>query len=240
MAENCGSKFRRLSVAAILSVMIVGCETTVRLGPDAPRLELAVPKSLQGVDPMIVTHRSFGPYRTRRIRGEYERWTLPMGDLAFSETSFRRRFLFSQGDGEEREVRCLGNDRQTRLGGAIVRQRKKSDPPELACTKADPSDEPRWVVVLWSTRQREAGYVEFGSQSQRWQVVRGEAATPWPDDDRVGYLLRDGDQVVAAIELAGRGRVWIPPGLSAAARHSAAVTAAVLLVYDSDRLRPKP
>lgn len=216
-------------------VTATGC-TAVQTGSDAPRLELDVPQSLRSVEPMIVTRRfetTFGPYRARRFRGANERWTIPLGDVAWGEESYRLRFLFSGEDGEESEVRCMGSRRHARLGESEFKWRKEGDPPELACVEAAPSGEPRWSVVIRSLHKQEAGYVTSGTW--RWPLVRAEAVTPMPRDDRVGFLLLDGGQAVAAIELAGRGRVWIGAGLSGPGRYTAAAVAAVLLAYENRR-----
>lgn len=225
-------------VALCALVTTTGC-TTVQIGSDAPRLELDVPQSLRSVEPMIVTRRfetTFGPYRARRFRGANERWTIPLGDVAWGEESYRLRFRFSGEDGEEREVRCMGSRRHARLGESEFKWRKEGDPPEFACVDAPPSGESRWTVVIWSLHKHEAGYVTFGTRGpRRWQLVRAEAVTPMPRDDRVGFLLLDGEQATAAIELAGRGRVWIGAGLSGPGRYTAAAVAAVLLAYENRR-----
>lgn len=219
----------------ILLATASGCGT-VRTGADAPRLEVNVPASLQSVEPMIVTRRfetTFGPYTARKFRGANERWTIPLGDVAFGEEAFRLRFLFSEDGGVEREVRCMGSGRHARLGGAAFRWRKEGDPPELACMEAGPSGAPLWSVVLHNAREQEAGHVTFGEQ--RWQLVRAEAVTPMPRDDRVGFILHDGGQASAAVELAGRGRVWMAPGLSGPDRHTAGAVAAALFAYEHRR-----
>lgn len=223
---------------AVLSILLTissGCGT-VRTGADAPRLEVDVPASLQSVEPIIVTRRfetTFGPFTARKFRGANERWTIPLGDVAFGEDAFRLRFLFSEGDGEEREVRCMGSGRHARVGGVAVRWRKEGDPPELACMEAGPSGVPLWSVALRSAREHEAGYVKFGEQS--WQLVRAEPVTPMPRDDRVGFILRDGGQAKAAVELAGRGRVWMAPGLSGTDRYTVGAVAAALFAYEHRR-----
>lgn len=224
-----------LAALCILLTTISGCGS-VRTGADAPRLEVDVPAPLRNVEPMIVTRRfetTFGPYTARKFRGANERWTIPLGDVAFGEEAFRLRFIFSEGGGEEHEVRCMGSGRHLRVGGAAVRWRKEGDPPELACVEAGPSGAPLWSVVLHNTREQEAGYVEFGQQ--RWQLVRAEPVTPMPRDDRVGFIFRDGGQANAAVELAGRGRVWMAPGLSGPDRHTAGAVAAALFAYEHRR-----
>lgn len=56
-----------------------------------------------------------------------------------------------------------------------------------------------------------------------------------PRDDRVGFILRDGSQAKAAVELAGRGRLWMAPDLSGAGGYTAAAVAAALLAYEHRR-----
>lgn len=222
-------------LALCIQMTVSGCGT-VRTGADVPRLEVDVPASLQSVEPMTVTRRlqtTFGPYTARKHRGANERWTIPLGDIAFGEDAFRLRFLFSEDDGVEREVRCMGSARHARLGESEFRWRKEGDPPALACMELGPLGAPMWSVALHSAREKEAGYVTFGEQT--WQLVRAEAVTPLPRDDRVGFILRDGGRAQAAVELAGRGRVWIAPGLSGAGRYTAAAVAAALLAYEHRR-----
>lgn len=223
-------------VAAVLAMATAGC-TNVQygFGKNAPRLELAVPQQLADVEPMIVTRRlktTFGPYTARKQRGTSRRWTIPMGDLGFSKETSRLWFLFSEQAGAESTVECLWDDRYARLGGLTMRDWKEGQV-LVACAELEDSGEELWRLVVEHRRGTGAGYVRLGERE--WQMERGEPVTPMPYDDNMGLLLFDGDRAVAAVELEGRGRVWIAPDLAAAERHTAAAVAAAALAYEHRR-----
>lgn len=226
-----------LVVGAVLAMAVTGCTSSnVRFGNDAPRLELAVPQPLADVEPMIVTRRletTFGPYTARKQRGTGRQWTLPMGDLSFSEESSRLWFLFSEEAGAESTVECLADDRYARLGSLTVRRELEEGEPLLACAEIDGAGEELWRLVVEHRRGTGAGYVRLGERE--WRLVRGQPVTPMPYDDNVGFLLFDGDRAVAAVELEGRGRVWIAPDLAAAERRTAAAVAAAAFSYEHRR-----
>lgn len=223
------------AAGAGLVMAAAGC-TNVRFGADAPRLDLAVPPPLADVEPMIVTRRlktTFGPYTARKQRGTNRRWTLPMGDLGFTEESFRLWFQFSDQAGVESTVECLGDDRYARLGSLTVRREGQEGVPLLVCAEIDGAGEELWRLVVEHRSDAEAGHVQVGER--KWRLVRGEPVTPMPYDDDVGFLLFDGDRAVAAVELAGRGRVWLAPELSDAERRTAAAVAATAFAYEHRR-----
>lgn len=224
-------------VGAVLALAVTGCTSSnVQFGNDAPRLELAVPQPLADVEPMIVTRRlktTFGPYTARKQRGTGRQWTLPMGDLSFSKESSRLWFLFSEEAGAESTVECLSNDRYARLGSLTMRRELEEGEVLLACAEIDGAGEELWRLVVEHRRGTGAGYVRLGERE--WQLVRGEPVTPLPYDDNVGFLLFDGDRAVAAVELEGRGRVWIAPDLAAAERRTAAAVAAAGISYEHRR-----
>lgn len=222
---------------AVLAIALTGCaSSSVQFGNDAPRLELAVPQSLADVEPMIVTRRlktTFGPYTARKQRGTGRQWTLPMGDLSFSKESSRLWFLFSEEAGAESTVECLSDDRYARLGSLTMRSELEDGEVLLACAEIDGAGEELWRLVVEHRRGTEAGYVRLGER--KWRLERGEPVTPLPYDDNVGFLLFDGDRAVAAVELEGRGRVWIAPDLAATERRTAAAVAAAAISYEHRR-----
>lgn len=221
---------------AVLAIAVTGCTSSnIQFGNDAPRLELAVPQSLADVEPMIVTRRlktTFGPYTARKQRGAGRRWTLPTGDLSFSKESSRLWFLFSEETGAESTVECLWDDRYARLGSLTLRDWDEGQV-LLACAEIDRAGDELWRLVVEHRRGTGAGYVRLGERE--WQLVRGEPVTPMPYDDNVGFLLFDGDRAVAAVELEGRGRVWIAPDLAAVERRTAAAVAAAAISYEHRR-----
>lgn len=230
-----GDRILLAAVGAVLAMFLTGCTNSqVTLG--GPRLELAVPQPLADVEPMIVTRRletTFGPYTARMQRGTSRRWTLPMGDLSFSKESSRLWFLFSEGAGAERTVECLWDDRYARMGGLTVRRDLEEDQVLLACAELDNDSEEIWRLVVEHRRGTGVGYVRLAERE--WRMVRGEPVTPMPYDDNIGLLLLDGDEAVAAVELEGRGRVWIAPDLRSAERRIAAAVAAAALSYEHRR-----
>lgn len=226
-----------LLVGAVLAMVVTGCTSSnIQFGNDVPRLELAVPEPLADVEPMIVTRRlktTFGPYTARKQRGTGRQWILPMGDLSFGKESSRLWFLFSEEAGAESTVECLNDDRYARLGSLTMRRELEEGEVLLACAEIDGAGEELWRLVVEHRRGTEAGYVQLGERE--WRLVRGEPVTPMPYDDNLGFLLFDGDRAVAAVELEGRGRVWIAPELAAAQHRTAAAVAAAAISYEHRR-----
>lgn len=224
-------------VSAVLAMAVTGCTSSnIQFGNDAPQLELAVPQPLADVEPMIVTRRlktTFGPYTARKQRGTGRQWTLPMGDLSFSKESSRLWFLFSEEAGAESTVECLSDDRYARLGSLTMRRELEEGEVLLACAEIDGAGEELWRLVVEHRRGTGAGYVQLGERE--WQLERGEPVTPMGYVDELGFLLFDGDRAVAAVEIAGRGRVWIAPNLAAVERRTAAAVAAAAISYEHRR-----
>lgn len=231
-----GGGFLLAVVGAVLALAVTGCTSSnVQFGNDAPRLELAVPQPLADVEPMIVSRRlktTFGPYTARKQRGTGRRWTLPMGDLSFSKESSRLWFLFSEEARAESTVECLWDDRYARLGSLTLRDWDEGQV-LLACAEIDGAGEELWRLIVEHRRGTGLGYVQLGERE--WRLVRGEPVTPMPYDDNIGFLLFDGDRAVAAVELEGRGRVWIAPDLATAERRTAAAVAAAGISYEHRR-----
>ena len=80
--------------------------------------------------------------------------------------------------------------------------------------------------------QRDSGLVRFGERLWNVQSVNNLATqrSSFPLG-RFGYEVRRSGAVVAAVEVAGRGRVWFVPGLADDERRELAVTVAALLYY---------
>jgi hypothetical protein len=80
--------------------------------------------------------------------------------------------------------------------------------------------------------QRDSGLLRFGERLWTLQSVNNLASqrSSFPLA-RFGYEVRDEGEVVAAVETAGKGRVWLHPKISVAEREELAVALAALLYY---------
>jgi hypothetical protein len=78
----------------------------------------------------------------------------------------------------------------------------------------------------------EEGNIEFGVTSWHLQSVNRIEGGRGPGDI-VGYEMRRGSEVIAAVETMDHGRVWLSPALTPLDQDRVAIVAMALLVYES-------
>ncbi|HUQ09024.1 MAG TPA: hypothetical protein VM146_01820 [Steroidobacteraceae bacterium] len=132
--------------------------------------------------------------------------------------------------------RCLAQGRfavHTEFRGRVEDETSVTLPgyPRIDC-KLSGASEGRLTLRPDFLTQRDSGLVRFGEHLWNVQSVNNLATqrSSFPLA-RFGYEFRSGGTVVAAVETAGKGRVWFSAGLAAQEREQLAAAMSALLYY---------
>lgn len=227
------------------AVGFAGCSTTAPLHVIVdPSLATAEVYEVDGL-----THRSwgkplkFGSFHTEKTHvGETWKWTTGIfsvetgGEKAGVERGTRGepyRFVFVGEKGEEWQVDCraktpiLGWRTSHEVGSVAIGETR------LGCAMRDPAGAVH-SLAIHGTGMDFRGETRFGDA-----VIDIRALHDVPDRDgkpfsipgSLGYELRQGEHVIASVDLLGKGRVYLARELPAELRTPVAMTATVLLFF---------
>lgn len=171
----------------------------------------------------------------------YWSWDLPVSDSHPNEELrvdvSKVAFGFDlDGGGAPAASQCLAQGRfavHTQYRGRVTDETTVTLPgyPRIDC-KLDGSREGRLTLRPEFLTQRDSGLLRYGEHFWNVQSVNNLASqrSSFPLA-RFGYEFRSGGVVVAAVETAGKGRVWFAPGLSADDKEQLAAAMSALLYY---------
>lgn len=215
-----------------LAALAAGCGT----------VSMPVPDSLAQVEPMPVSGRQGFRLRGRTIR--FGEWTARVTDepdrtgrdregVVTRTTERRMRWAFEMsGPGAALQVGCdaTGTESNVPVGGVEVETASASS---LDCSIAGAADRAERTLRLRRDRGDDplAGSVE--GPASAWTVAGTDRLARGPRQDAAtGYVVRDGDATLAAVEVIDDGRVWIAPGPAEQDRAALAAVAAALLIFE--------
>jgi hypothetical protein len=104
--------------------------------------------------------------------------------------------------------------------------------PPLSCTYRGAGDGTLELFEIPKLTESLAGRIEFDANNWSVEAVDRIAGARMPDAI-VGYEIRRGAEVIAAVETINKGRVWMSPALEPLDRDRVAAVATTLLLYES-------
>ena len=104
--------------------------------------------------------------------------------------------------------------------------------PPLHCSYAGAAEGEMELLEMPTIAGSEAGRIEFGVTGWHVQSVNRIEGGRGPGGI-VGYEIRRGSEVLAAVEIMNHGRVWMSPALTPLEQDRVAAVAMSLLVYES-------
>ena len=227
-------------LAALLD--LAGCQAARMEVPPEVRAQAAeMPvrgRQVLGLDSDI----TFGPYAARGIqRGWTETTTRGAwwGNLDYSQVSASQRYEFSMLAPGTPPLRCRcasGVDQQMLdvylgRGGELSIQMAGRD--NLVCAAEEGPGQPVWRLALGRGASQAVyhGTVTGGGGIHQVRGSQRLAGTPMPLTEASGYEFLAMGRPVGAVEVLNEGAVWLPGGLSPAARRDLAAAAAALLLH---------
>lgn len=185
----------------------------------------------------------FGSFRTEKTRvGETWTWatgvfSAEMGDKKVDVEKGTRgkpyRFLFVDERGEEWQVDCrartpiLGWRSKNEEGSVAIGETR------LGCAMRDPAGTVH-ALALHGTGLDFRGDTRFGDVVigiRALHDVPDRNGQPFSIPGSLGYELRQGEHVIASVDLLGKGRVYLARELPPELRAPVAMTATVLLLF---------
>jgi len=104
--------------------------------------------------------------------------------------------------------------------------------PPLRCSYYGAAEGEMELLEMPTIAGSEAGNIEFGVTRWHVQSVNRIEGGHGPGDT-VGYEIRRDNEVIAAVEIMNRGRVWMSPDLTTMEQDRVASVAMALLVYEA-------
>lgn len=236
------------TTALIMSVAASAAPLSMKLAPELAGLK---PLAVSGKVPDLWKgEMQYGPWQsTSPVPLATRTWTwealLPDTDDQTHVEAPRTAFQFELRDGDPAVavgVQCLARGSfgvRTEERGRVTDETVVTLPgyPRLDCKFAGLDQEPGGEVGQLSLRpafltQRDSGLARFGERLWNIQSVNNLATqrSSFPLG-RFGYEIRRSGALVAAVEVAGKGRVWFVPELAEDERRELALTVAALLHY---------
>ncbi len=169
----------------------------------------------------VPTHMSVGNYALIGFQGSAatRRWPLMDG----RSVSHRYEYALRTSGAESWGARCI----LITIIGDDARDRAK-----LECNLLDPAKgESGWRLEL-AGRYELGGTLLGPQQHYRVQYANSsELMAAGGREHAPGYLVFDGEAMVATLELRGRGKVWMEPALAETERGAVATTIFALLIW---------
>lgn len=178
---------------------------------------------------------SFGPWATKTVdMGRQHAWLAQLRGVQIGRVDQVYTLELEGRDGATR-VDCHTQDFEIGRNGFWVDPTFGSEP-KLLC--GFERHDQRAVLVLGKTGTIEPSLTgdlrDAGDENAPGLLIRSvHRPTPkhWPAPTPLGYEIVDRGKVVAIVETANRGRVWIDPQLDTGLRERIAAAAAALLLW---------
>jgi hypothetical protein len=209
----------------------------MQVSPDLATVEpLAVDRALwrKPTDPL-----SFGSWRTSRIHfgwGEFRLLQVPVGRSGKSALDFQSYLKPYRIDVETSNgvisAECIARAAGVAYKDWSLDSGALAGIPPLHCLYMGASSGEMEVFEMPTIAGSEEGNIEFDLTHWHLQSVNRVEGGHGPDAI-VGYEIRRDSEVIAAVEIMNRGRVWMSPALTALEQDRVATVAMALLVCES-------
>jgi hypothetical protein len=204
---------------------------------------MPVPESLVSAERMAVSGRQgmklnqelrFGSYRVHPIKRSWtrgrDRGSMPVASQSERSQSFE--LTIGEDETAFAFVACRASAESVRIDLGVV-EMNPADRSALYCNIQSTTDRlVAWEMELQERRARPLAGTITGGPSRFHVVGTNRLERGLPVDVTTGYELRDGDRVVAAVEVVNGGAVWLSPDLEPGPRRVMAAAAAALLVLE--------
>ena len=179
---------------------------------------------------------SFGSWRTTRIDvgwGKFRSHAQPIGKAALEFESFEKpyRFDVEASDGVI-SAECVARAEAVAYKDWSLDSGALQGIPPLHCAYYGAAEGEMELLELPTIGGSEEGNIEFGVTRWHLQSVSRIEGSRGPGGI-VGYEIRRDDQVIAAVEIMNRGRVWMAPELTSLEQDRVASVAMALLLFES-------
>lgn len=180
---------------------------------------------------------TFGKFSTRKTRvGESDQWSAGLFGVGAGERRQPYRFVFVDEAGGESRVECRARTpvvagRSERASWSVPTGETR-----LGCVFRDADGSVR-SLRLHGTAFELAGDAELRDGALRIGSLHdlvGRDGKPHSIPVVLGYELRQGERVVASVDLQGKGRVLLAPDLDPGLRAEVARVAAALMFFGQD------
>ena len=223
--------------AAFLLLAAAGCQSA----------RMAVPAELEsGADawPCVgrgglafAEHFSFGPYRVSNVQRSWTRrvsWSIAF----FGQSSARQRFEFSLDTPSSRIWQAQAatgmrrEDLKDSIGGGQLTWGLSRNV-EFAARIAPAGETNAWTLALADAMDAKPmqGFFSGNGVSLRVESTRKLAGTSIPLSEPSGFLVFDGNRIVAAIDVVNAGSVYFDRSIDPSLRDPLAAASAALLLY---------
>jgi hypothetical protein len=194
----------------------------------APSLASATPMDVTGSNPRVWNRPiGFGPFQSSEVQ-EGMKWgfSIPLLGIDASYRSQPYRLVLQSPSGPI-QAECVTRSAELSRSGFAL------DPtlgrmPVLGCGFRSGDDE--WTMGLLEQAPGRRGEIR-GDTPWTIRSVLVSERSPISSSEPLGYeILRDGD-VIGAVEVINRGRVWMAPSLEGRDQQRLAAAAAALLLF---------
>jgi len=181
----------------------------------------------------------FGDFQTRKTRvGESWSWSAGLwnvagGNLGGGVRVQPYRFVFVGEQGAEWQVECRAKTPILRHAGDHHETEVRIGDTRLGCAIRDANERVN-ALSLTGYGYDFTGTTDFGGEPIDIRVLRelpGRDGRPVRIPGVLGYELRQGSQVMASVDLLGKGRVYLAREAPAELRDQLAMTATVLMFF---------
>ena len=179
---------------------------------------------------------SFGSWRTTRIRvgwGEFRSTPVPIGksvlDFQRFVQPYRVDVVASNG---VISAECVARAEAVGYKDWSLDSGALQGIPPLHCSYFGAAEGEMELLEMPTLAGSEEGSIDFGLSHWHVQSVNRIEGGRGPTNT-VGYEIRRDQEVIAAIEIMNRGRVWMSPELTPLEQDRVASVAMALLVYES-------
>jgi hypothetical protein len=209
---------------------------------------MQVSPALAGVQPLAVDraywHKpedplSFGTWRTTHIDYGWGRYrsnntsVTATGNTTVDFQSFKRPYgIELQAGSGVISAQCLTRAKRVAYKDWSLDHGALQGIPPLHCSYSGAAAGEMELLEMPTVAGSEAGNIEFGATRWHVQSVDRIEGGRGPGGI-VGYEIRRGSEVIAAVETMNRGRVWMAPALAPADQDRVAIVAMALLLYES-------
>jgi hypothetical protein len=219
----------RMVVLLLLSVLATACQTA--------QMKVATP--LQTLDALRVEGANprrwnapirFGPWRTSEV-DEGLTWNFGIRLLGLDlGVGFQPYRFVLASEGQNVQAECVTRSAVVSRKGLSVEIGRGGRIPPLACGFTGSGEGTLRMRTTLANRME--GDIDFGQPLWTLRSVHEIEGARFRSGDPVGYEIRAGGRVIAAVETINRGRVWIDPSLDTGDRSRIAAVSTALLLYE--------
>ncbi len=184
---------------------------------------------------LVKEDMNFGDYQVHHVERD---WTDKQGINTWIggqvEATQRYRFHLQQNNAQSLEGRCFVSGKKTSIR-PLAALRISSQQEALLCAFQQPRETAsRWKLNIRTEGDIAAqGWLEIEDTRIRIQANHSIAGSSFPLAQPSGYVFRLEGQVIAAVEILGKGTIWLSKNLPASYREPIATASAALLLHQN-------